>query len=567
MIKIFCERLKTDLKNFGAGKLILLLITAYFVVGFIIYPLYSLVKESVTSNDQITLAFYSEILKPSYLEAAFNSVFLSLITVAGSCLIGVYLAYVVQFHKLILKSFLSTILLLPIATPPIVGVTAFLFLLGENGLLNKIVSAVSGVESLFDFDGWTAIIIIHLFSFYPLFYLFAAAALQKLDQNLIDASHSMGASVSRTFVRVIFPQLIPAVIGASLLTFMASMASFSAPFIFGGSSRFLTTEIYNAKINGDNSLAAALSVVLTLISTAFLFLLRWYRSKNVYETRTKGASRVFQSENLAKHNWLSILFITIFSLFITLPILSLVYLALMPEGFLMKDELSAAFTLENFANLFSEPKVSEPFVNSLEMSIAAVVICLIIGIAAAILITKEKIAGSRFLETFISLPYGIPGTVIALSLIVSFNAPVFLTGYNILIGTFWILPIAYAVRNLPILTQSAIAGLQSIDPSLEEASSSLGASALRTFRKITLPLLYPSVLHGALLMFINSFGEFVSTILLYTYSTRTISVEIYSQLRIYNNGIAAAYGVVLFSIVMLVVFASRRTLNKAVTIN
>lgn len=555
------------MKNFGAGKLILFLITAYFVVGFIAYPLYSLVAESLTFEDKLTFASYLEILKPSHLLAAFNSVFLSLITVAGSGVIGVYLAYAVQYHKLIFKQFLSTLLLLPIATPPIVGVTAFLFLLGENGLLNKIISAVSGVESLIEFDGWTAIIIIHLFSFYPLFFLFVSASLQKLDQNLIDASFSMGASRSKTFVKVIFPQLVPAIVGASLLTFMASMASFSAPFIFGGSSRFLTTEIYNAKVNGDNSLAAALSVVLTLISTAFLFLLRWYRTQNAYEARVKGATRAFQSGNLVKYNRLSILFIAIFSLFIMLPVLSLCYLALMPEGFLMRNELSAAFTLENFINLFSEPKVSEPFVNSLQMSIAAVIIALIIGLSAAILISKEKIKGSRFLETFISLPYGIPGTVIALSLIVSFNVPVLLTGYNVLIGTFWILPIAYAIRNLPILTQSAVAGLQSIDPSFEEASSSLGAGAIRTFRKITLPLLYPSVLHGALLVFINSFGEFVSTILLYTYSTRTISVEIYSQLRIYNNGTAAAYGVVLFSIVMLVVFFSRKTLNRAVTIN
>ncbi|MBK6879147.1 MAG: ABC transporter permease subunit [Ignavibacteria bacterium] len=113
------------------------------------------------------------------------------------------------------------------------------------------------------------------------------------------------------------------------------------------------------------------------------------------------------------------------------------------------------------------------------------------------------------------------------------------------------------------MTQSVMAGLSSIDPSLEEASSTLGASDSRTFAKITAPLVMPSVIHASMLVFIACVGEFVSTILLYTFSTKTISVEIYSQLRLYNTGAAAAYGVILFAVVMVVVFFSRRTIEKS----
>ena len=91
----------------------------------------------------------------------------------------------------------------------------------------------------------------------------------------------------------------------------------------------------------------------------------------------------------------------------------------------------------------------------------------------------------------------------------------------------------------------------------------MGATGSRTFRKVILPLVFPSILSGAMLVFINSVGEFVSTILLYTFSTKTISVEIYSQLRLYNTGAAAAYGVILFLLVMLIVYASRKTIDKS----
>ncbi|MEZ4689516.1 MAG: ABC transporter permease subunit [Ignavibacteria bacterium] len=163
------------------------------------------------------------------------------------------------------------------------------------------------------------------------------------------------------------------------------------------------------------------------------------------------------------------------------------------------------------------------------------------------------------------IAYGIPGTVIALSFIISFNTPNLFSGFIPLTGTFWILPLAYAVRNMPIITQSSLAGFNAFDPSLEEASSSLGASGYGTFRKVILPFVIPSVLSGAMLVFINSVGEFVSTILLYTYSTKTISVEIYSQLRLYNTGAAAAYGIILFIMVMIVVYISRKSVDKSVS--
>ncbi|MEO8666275.1 MAG: iron ABC transporter permease [Ignavibacteria bacterium] len=541
----------------------LLAVIIFFVTGYIAYPVYSLIKESILFFTNVNCT-YSEILSGSI----FNSVFLSVITVTGSCIAGLFFAYLFQFRKFPMKNFLFTLLLIPIAAPPLVGVVAFLFLLNDNGLLIKIISMIFGLKSApFKFEGWTAIIIVHIYSFYPFFLLFTSSALQKIDANLIDASHSLGASKTRTFIKVIFPQLIPSIIGSSLIVFMASMASFSAPFIFGGSTRFLTTEIYSAKINGDTPLAATLSLLLTLISVGFLILLRFYRKKNTFESSTKGTVKLSSSQTQRKSGILSTISILCFVLIVMLPILALLFLSLIPEGSLMRNYFTESFTFANYEKIFGEAQFFEPFANSVKMALIAVAITIVIGVSAAFLISRKKIKGGNFLESFLSLPYGIPGTVIALSFIISFNSPTLFTGFTPLVGTFIILPLAYAVRNLPVMTQSSIAGFNTIDPSLEEASSSLGATGSRTFRKIILPIVYPSVLSGAMLVFVNSVGEFVSTILLYTYSTKTISVEIYSQLRIYNTGAAASYGVILFILVMIIVYVSRRTLDKAVSID
>ena len=533
-------------------NIFLLLLILFFITGYILYPLMVLLKESLPVFETASgLSSFSGIVSGSII----NSVILSVITVIGSCIPGVYLAYNFHYRKFPLKKFLYPLLLIPIATPPLVG------------LITRIITAALNLQSApFKFEGWTAIIIVHIYSFYPFFLLFSTSALQKIDANLIDASHSLGASGFRTFFRIILPQLMTAITGASLIVFMASMASFSAPFIFGGSTRFLTTEIYSAKINGDTSMASLLSVLLTVISLIFLLLLRYYRKRNTFTNSTKGTIRSYTSSSQKDSGITGTIASSVFIFIILLPIFALIFLSLIPEGSLMRNYFSESFTIDNYKKIFSDSQFFDPFSNSLKMGLIAVIITIIIGVSAAFLITRKKLKGGNIVESLLSLPYGIPGTVIALSFIICFNTPTLFTAFMPIAGTFWILPLAYSVRNLPVITQSSIAGFNSFDPSLEEASSTLGASGTRTFRKIILPLVIPSILSGSMLVFINSVGEFVSTILLYTFSTKTISVEIYSQLRLYNTGAAAAYGMILFLMVMLIVYISRKTLDKSVSV-
>jgi iron(III) transport system permease protein len=168
-----------------------------------------------------------------------------------------------------------------------------------------------------------------------------------------------------------------------------------------------------------------------------------------------------------------------------------------------------------------------------------------VALAAGVLSVRRRVWGGRILESLLGLPWAVPGTVFAIAIATAFSVDAPRVGRFILVGTIWILPLAYLVRNLPITSRAILAGFRGLDPSLDEAAASLGAGRWRTLRRVTLPLLRPALLAGASLAFVTAFGDFVTSIMLYTYDTRPVSLEILSSLRQSDVGVAAAYGVVL----------------------
>lgn len=543
----------------------LLCVVVFFVIGYIFYPLLSLLRQSVQpfgATSLFSFRAYSDIFHSTFVEAAMNSVAISLLSVIGSSVIGTFLAYVFYNFDFPLKSVLSKLALVPLALPPLVGVISFMFLVGESGILSRGIAAFLGIApSHFALQGWWGIVAVHVYSFYVYFYLFVSSSLDQLSQShgtVIDASLSLGASRAKTIRRIIFPMLTPSFIGASLITFMASMASFSAPFLFGGTTRFLTLEIYTAKLNGNDANAAAFAVLLSIVSVCFLLLLRWYQHRKGFILVSKGSGRRSTVPHSALVRFFAVAVAVGLVILFSLPVLTIIILSFVKEGSWTYQIVPDSFTLQNFTKLFSDPHVFEPIANSVQMAFVATVIVVFIGVCASFLIVRNKFIGRNLLELTMNFPFSIPGTVIAVGLILSFNRPSFFSAHSILIGTFWILPLAYAVRNLPILFRSTASGLESADPSLEEAAMTLGSTGWQTFRRITLPLLLSSIISGALLVFINSLGEFVSSILLYSYNTRPISIEILSQLRLYNVGGAAAYCTLLMVLVMAAVALSAK---------
>lgn len=525
---------------FLSGLLLLLL-------GYVVWPFLRVV--SLGSNIDTLIALFSSFSSANS-RALFNSIWISVWSVVGAGILGTAMAYLLFRFDFPLKKLLVALAVLPLALPPLVGVLAFLFLYGESGILPRGIQVLLGLDSVpFSFSGMWAVWLVHVYSMYVFYYLFCSAALKTVDRGLLEAASDLGASTLRTFRTVILSHLRPSIVSASLLVFMISMASFTAPLFFAGTKNFLTLQIYNYKMNGNMELSATISVVLTLICLLFLVLMELNRRASGVATASKGSAPSPIPVRSGVVRMLALVSVLAILLFLALPILTIVLISFVKEGSWTYQVLPQAYTMENYINLISQSDVAAPMLNSLKMAGLATVANIVFGVAAAIFIVKGSIRGRYVIRMLAILPFAIPGTVIAINLIITFSEPTVLSGGSILIGTFWLLPLAYFIRHIPLIVRSTIAALESYDDRLTDASLDLGAGPGRTFFQIVLPSIAPGILAGTLLTFVTALGEFVSSILLYVFDNRPISVEILSQLRLYDFGAAAAYSVFLMILI------------------
>ncbi len=544
------------------------LVLIAFIGGYVLYPLGVTFLESVRGAGGVSLSRYLSLLDPSNRgnwEAVVNSVGVSLLTVFLSGAVGLLFAVVFTQVDFPLRSVLARLAIVPIALPPLVGVIAFLLVFGESGILPRLTQTALGLKVVpFYLDGLPAILAVHVYSFYVYSYLLCSSALRQIDGSVLEAAFSLGGGAWRTFRRVVLPDLRPALLGGALLTFMASMASFSAPLIFAGPHRFLTLQIYATKLNGDLSLAAAQSLMLTLFSICFFVVLDLIMGRRMGVMRRRGVAGTRRIRMSRPARMILVGLVLGLLVLGVLPLITIGVVSFAREGTWTYQLLPGEYTFDNYLALLTDPSVFEPVRNSLAMAGITLVVILVVGVGSAYLITKGGLRRSRLtVDTVITLPYAIPGTVVAISLILAFNTPSLLTGNAVLVGTFWILPLAYVLRTYPLVVRSTAAACDQVEDSLLEAGRSFGAGPWRVFGKIVLPLVLPGIVSGSLLGMIAVLGEFVSSILLYAYSSRPISVEILSQLRSLHFGAAAAYCVILLGLIALLIWLSKLLLARS----
>jgi iron(III) transport system permease protein len=398
-------------------------------------------------------------------------------------------------------------------------------------------------------NGVWAILFVHAYSMYVYFFMFTSAGLERVDAAMEEAAETLGASPFEKLRRVVLPLLIPSFVGASLVTFMTSMASFSAPLIFGGGVRVLSVEIFNAKLNGNLPMALVETVILAGSSLSVLFLLRWYEGRHKYSLTGKGVSvqRVPIRSGIAKAAAATCG--TIAVVFLILPHLMVLLTSFVQDGTWTTQLTPPAYTAENYLRVFSDPRFFEPIRNSLWMAAVATAANLVWGLTATFWLRRRGKGVKRAADILIVLPWALPGTVVAIAMIESFSS---------FAGTVMLLPFLYFVRNIPIVVRAIDASLQQVDPSIEEAALSLGATPAYAIRRVMLPLVLPGALAGSLLAFITALGEFVSSIMVYVYSNRPIAIEILSQLRQENFGTASAYGVLLILLIAVTLLIGER---------
>jgi iron(III) transport system permease protein len=494
---------------------------------------------------------------PADREALRTSLVISVASVFASLAIGVPLAFLLGRFEFPGRRLLRAVATLPAALPPLVGVIAFLFLYGESGLVTRIVQRVLGMqEAPWRLKGVGAIVFVHAYTMYVYVFLFVSAGLERFDATLDEAASGLGASTWQRLRRVTLPLLMPAVAGSALLVFMNALGSFSAPYVFGGGLRVLSTQILASKTNGALGLAYVETTVLALSAVAGLVLFRWLDRKRKYTLAGKGGRKRREIRSRRVQILTSIAAATIV-IALVLPHLMVVLVSFARDGAWTTQVLPPEYTFENYRRLFSESELWRPITNSVSMALVATAANLVVCFLAAYLIVFRRFAGRGLLELLVALPWAIPATAIALGLAATFNRNDLFSARILLVGTFWILPLAYFIRDIPLVASAVEGSLRQMDASLEDAARGLGASWLLTMRRVILPAARPGLVAGGLLAAVTAVGEFVASVVLYTHANRPISMEILAQLRALAFGTAAAYSVLLIFLVLLMTLAAR----------
>ena len=514
------------------------------LVWLVVYPVLLVTRDAFVGPAGGTLDHVRAFLaRPNEWQAFWGSLWLSVATVVLSALIGVPLAFLFSRYEFPGRRVLGALVALPVALPPLVGVVAFLFLYGETGFVAHLYDAVTGAAMApWRLEGPGAILLVQAYSMYVYFYLLTRAALERLDGSAGEAASSLGASRWGTLTRVTLPLLRPALVGAALLTFTAALASFSAPYIFGGGYRVLPTQILATRLNGDYALSMVETVALTLLALVALGL----STRVGPDAATTGGKGAAPARAIGGRTGILVSMLGWgLAVFLLLPHATLLLLSFVPLATWTTQALPPVYSVANYVMVAHEPTRLLPLLNSLWMAVAATVLSVGIAVLSGVLIVRRRVRGRGLIETLLATPWAVPGTVFALALATAFRVREPWAARMMLVGTIWYLQLAYLIRDLPVTSRPVLTGFRQLDPTLDDAAAALGADRWTTWRRVILPLLRPAIAAGAALAFVVALGDFVTSILLYTYDSRPMSLEILSSLRDGDVGVAAVYGVVL----------------------
>ena len=520
----------------------------------VVYPNASIIVGSFDHGLRSWRQFASS---PTDREALRTTLVISIGSVIAAVAVGLPLAFLLTRVEFRGRRLLSAVATLPAALPPLVGVVAFLFLYGESGVVTRGVQALLGLDHApWTLNGAGAIIFVHAHTMYVYVFLFVSAGLERLDTSLDEAAAGLGASRSLRLRRVTLPLLTPAIAGSMLLVFMSALGSFSAPYIFGGGLRVLSTQIVASKLNGAMDLAYVETTVLAIGAIAALILMRWFERRRTYAVSSKGSvvrSRLQSPTARVLAPVLGAVLVVI----LVLPHAMVILVSFARDGTWTTQVMPPEYTLDNFRRLATDNELWVPIWNSVSMTAIATALDIVVCFLAAYLLVLRRFRVRWLLAILVALPWAIPGTAIAIGLASTFDRNSLLGARALLVGTFWILPLAYFVRGVPLVSSATEGSLRQMDPSLEDAARGLGASWWLTMRRVVLPAARPGLVAGAMLAGITAVGEFVASIVLFTHANRPISMEILSQLRNFAFGTAAAFSVVLIALVLAITLIAR----------
>ena len=509
-----------------------------FFALFLLYPLFLMLKESVINpNGEFTISeFVKFFSRPYYSRTIINSFKVSIATTAAALLIGIPFSYFYSFYRLKWAKTLFVVSVLCCMSAPFIGAYSWILLLGRSGVITVFLKNYLKISigSIYGFGG---ILLVQSLKLFPLVFIYMNGVFKNIDNSLLEAAANLGCTGMRRFRKVILALSMPTILAASLIVFMQAFADFGTPLLIGEGYRTFPVEIYNqylGEVGRNYNFAAAISVIAIFVTALVFFIQKFLVSKYKFSIRATHPiekKRPKGIKGLLMHLYCYLLAAVAF-----LPQLYVVYLSFRhsSQGVILKG-----YSLANYAAAMDR-LLGRSVQNTLLIGIGALVIVIIFSVLIAYLVVRRSSVVSNAIDTMSMLPYIMPGSVVGIALVIAFNQrPLALT------GTMTIMILALVIRRMPFAIRSATATLMQIPMSIEEASISLGASKIKTFARITAPMMSSGIVSGAILSWVAIVTELSSAIILYNNRNITLTMSAYVAISRGNYGLAAAFAAVL----------------------
>jgi iron(III) transport system permease protein len=527
----------------GVGAL---LVWAFLGV-FLVYPLGRIFWDAVTDEaGRVTAANFAAFFADRfYLRSLVNSLVLGLVTVATTSVLGIAVAFLLVRFDFWGRGFWSQVTMIPMISPPLVGVLGFTFILGRAGTVNVLLmdafDMLRPVNFLYGLHGVVLVETLHLF---PMIALNVVDALGKIDPALEEAAESVGARGWRKLARITLPLTTPGYVAGALLVFIWTFSDFATPLILGVQDLLAAQAYLNIVQFVDRRIfrmGIVISALMVLLAVAFLLAARHFVGLKDYATLSYA--RAERRRLTARGQALAIAFLAALMLLSLLPYAG-VALASVGKGWALTP-LPVAYTLAYYERVIVEtPKY---ILNSFLYSGIAVFLCVAVGVPIAWIVARSSMPGRAALDAINTLILAIPGTAIGIAYVRAFHFD--LPGFDRGLTSFWIvMPLVLAVRRLPYTVRGTHASLLLVHRSMEEAAASVGATGAAAFRDVTLPLIYKGVLVGSLFSFMTSLQEASAVLFLTLGGWETITVGIFAFYIAGSANEAAALGVILIAV-------------------
>ena len=534
-----------------------------FLLLFLVVPVGTVIYTAfVNETGALTVGHFANFFgQLVFRESFFNSLGVALASTLFASIIAVPLAYLTVRFEFRGAVLIQTLGVLPLIMPPFVGAVALQLIFGRSGSVNLLLDDWLGF-TIPIMDGLVGVTFVESIHYFPFILLNLVAAMRNIDGAMEESALNLGARGWRLFRRVIFPLAMPGYLAGAALVFVKVFDDLGTPLVMGVTN-MLAPQAYLriTSVGVDDPLGYVISVIMIGFSILALWLAARVMKGRDYATLQKGGGAL-QKRRLSA--WESVLAYGWIALVLAVTLAPHVGILLMSFAKVWSfSVLPDAYTLAHYATVFSD--ASGMIGNTLLYCVLAAGLDVVLGTAIAYLILRTRLPARQWLDYLASIALAIPGLVLAIGYLRLFKGVHVPFTDKLVIHSWVLIMLAYAVRRLPYALRSCMAALQQVHVSLEEAAQSLGASRLSSIRRVVVPLMAGGILAGFVTSFITAAVELSATLLLVsTESQAPMSLGIYLYMQsIAGRGPGAALGVLAVVVVGLGTYFSHRFVERS----